>query len=68
MAMIAYSRIHLVIPVIRALIMQQPFFVESNLLQLMGQFLQIIIHLLSPKLFTHKLLKHTQTKEWNVSA
>lgn len=49
------------IPVIRALVMQQPFLVETDLLQLVGQFLQIIIHLLSPQLLTHKLLNiHTQ--------
>ena len=39
--------------------MQQPFLVQANLLQLMSEFLQIIMHLLSPQLLTHKLLKHT---------
>lgn len=50
-----------VIPVLRALIVQQPFLVQSNLLKLMGQFFQIIIHLLSPQLLAYKLLKHTHT-------
>lgn len=38
--------------------MQQPFLVQTNLLQLMGQFLQIVIHLLSPQLLTHQFLNH----------
>lgn len=47
-------------PVVRAFIMKQPFLVETNLLQLMSQFLQIIVHLLSSQFLTDKLLKHTQ--------
>lgn len=40
--------------------MKQPLLVETNLLQLMSQFLQIIVHLLSSQFLTDKLLKHTQ--------
>lgn len=48
------------VPVVRAFIMKQPFLVETNLLQLMSQFLQIIVHLLSSQFLTDKLLKtHT---------
>lgn len=45
--------------------MQEPLFVQSNLFQLMGQFLKIIGHLLSPQLLTHKLL-NTQLHAFEV--
>lgn len=50
------------VPVVRALVVQQPFLVQANLLQLMGQFLQVIVHLLSAQLLTHKFLNgHSNT-------
>lgn len=48
-----------VAPVVRAFVMKQPFLVETNLLQLMSQFLQVIVHLLSSQFLADELLKHT---------
>lgn len=42
--------------------MQQPLLVQSNLLQLVGQFVQIVIHLLGLQLLTDELLNAAPEK------
>lgn len=46
--------------------MQEPLLVQADLLQLVGQFLQVVVHLLGAQLFTDQLLKDNQREAVNL--